>query len=692
MNNWKFRWLSALVALCMLLGMPAAMMEEGLPAEEQVEAEVPETEAALEPQIEETVTELGGETEEVTYEAQYDADLDWEGPVFHVRDAESGLGVDPGMQILLMPEHEGTLSECVSHNEAIATIDENGLVTVGNKIGRVDIELKYEDGARYLVHLTVNDPSIPRSIRFFNVADREALEVGEILTVEYKVIPESAPQDLQWESSDKSIAAVNARGQIKAKKAGAVTITATAPFGAYVSQKFFLKVIDPEMPGGSGLALDDKNFPDDAFRDFVQFYCDTNNDSKLSAEEIAAVKSLEINGRLIDARDTLASLKGIGKLTALESLEIANFNNLKSVDLSGNKALKALDMSDDDAIAALNLSANTDLRELHLHNLPALKSLDIAGCKKLTLIHIGEVGLTSLNVKNNTKLKELECWDSPFAALDVSNNTLLELLDCGDTEISALNVTKNTRLVTLICGGNPDLSKLDVSRNTKLKLLDCGGTGIKTLDISKCPELIKLVRNVKPEIGRGDILFDYDDDRRLVFVEGAALKGVTAPQIITASSSAIATAYVGVPLWIESASGEDKSFATSDSSIASVKKSTGLITPKKAGNVKIAVNTKQGDRIIQKLKVVNPTDPVAVAISQGTKRTMKVNQTGKLTVKYKSVPGYKVKTTLQWKSSDKTVVKVNKTTGQVKALKKGKATVAVRTANGLIARINLTVK
>lgn len=84
----------------------------------------------------------------------------------------------------------------------------------------------------------------------------------------------------------------------------------------------------------------------------------------------------------------------------------------------------------------------------------------------------------------------------------------------------------------------------------------------------------------------------------------------------------------------------------------------------------------------------NAVKPTGVSITKGKKATLYVGD--RLTLKAKLKPS-NAKTKLTWKSSNRKVARVD-SAGKVTALKKGKATITVRTANGKKATCVVTVK
>ena len=209
---------------------------------------------------------------------------------------------------------------------------------------------------------------------------------------------------------------------------------------------------------GGGIAIDETNFPDDAFRQYVLDNCDTNGDKVLSDEEIANATHLYVDGL------NIADLTGVGHFTALQHLDCYD-NQLTALDVSKNAALQWLNC------------ANNQLTTLDVTKNTALKTLDCSWNS-----------LSSLNVSKNTALMALLSYYNQLTTLDVSQNTELKSLVCEGNELTALDVTKNTALETLDCALN-NLSSLDLSQNQALEQLDCSDNQLTAIDLSHSPEL-----------------------------------------------------------------------------------------------------------------------------------------------------------------------------------------------------------
>ena len=188
---------------------------------------------------------------------------------------------------------------------------------------------------------------------------------------------------------------------------------------------------------GAGIAVNDSNFPDANFRSYVAESCDTDRDGFLSADEIAAVTSIDVSRREI------ADLTGIEFFTALETLDCY-----------------------DNYLTSLNVSANASLRWLNC-------------CFNQ---------LTSLDVSANAQLETLDCYDNYLTSLNVSSNASLRWLNCCFNQLTSLDLRANAALAELFCKNN-QLTDLDVSANTNLYWFMCEGNHLTHLNLEHTQEL-----------------------------------------------------------------------------------------------------------------------------------------------------------------------------------------------------------
>ena len=216
------------------------------------------------------------------------------------------------------------------------------------------------------------------------------------------------------------------------------------------------------------IAINETNFPDPNFRDYMARNWDQNNDKYFSPSEIAAVKSIMCDN--LWEGQPIKSLKGIEFFTEISELSCV-YNDLTEIDLSHNKKLSYL---------------NCD------HN--KLEKLDVSGLPLLKTFYCKDNKLQSINVSENKQLKDFCCSENPLNTLDVGQNKELEKLVCEDNNLTELNVSENKKLKELWCSKNK-LSSLDLENQKELEVLGCRENPLSVLSISANVKLKKLLVN-----------------------------------------------------------------------------------------------------------------------------------------------------------------------------------------------------
>ena len=225
--------------------------------------------------------------------------------------------------------------------------------------------------------------------------------------------------------------------------------------------------------------INETNFPDETFRQYVKVNFDKDGNDVLSPQEIAEVTEINVYNK------SISDLTGIKYFTELETL-MCYSNRLTSLDVSGCTELKGL-ICYNNQLAELDVSENAALVELNCLN-NDLTSLDVSDCTELTYLDCSDNRLTSLDVSKNTALGSLYCSGNRLTSLDLSQNTNLKSLYCSENQLTSLDLSKNTKLNQLYCSDN-QLTSLDVSKNTELGWLYCSANQLTSLDVSKKTEL-----------------------------------------------------------------------------------------------------------------------------------------------------------------------------------------------------------
>ena len=248
---------------------------------------------------------------------------------------------------------------------------------------------------------------------------------------------------------------------------------------------------EKEKIAADWVKIDEKNFPDDKFRNFVSngYFrdpydsdyhlqkIDQNSDKWLSPDEIAAVKWIDCSERQIE------KLTGIGYFTALTYLNCRG-NQLTELDVRENKALTELDCMGNQ-LTELDVRENKALTGLYC-NMNQLTKLDVRENKVLRQLCCSVNQLTELNVSQNTELKNLQCAENQLTSLDVEN-TKLAPENANDNGLVAFYAEKNSYNIVVDPENRFNLSTLpghfDVSKVKEGSWI--GGTvsdGILTVD------------------------------------------------------------------------------------------------------------------------------------------------------------------------------------------------------------------
>ena len=201
------------------------------------------------------------------------------------------------------------------------------------------------------------------------------------------------------------------------------------------------------LAAGEGVAINDTNFPDKNFRTYISKVYDENNNDILDANEIAAVKTIDVS------RKEIKDLTGIEHFENLTKLLCYN-NQLTTLDVSENKALTLL-TCDNNELTSLDVSGNTTLMTLSC-GFNKLESLNVSGSAALTYLSCDNNKLTSLNVSGNPNLTNLYCGSNQLTSLNVSGNHNLTNLYCGSNQLTSLDLS-NTKVT--------DRGKLDTNGN-----------------------------------------------------------------------------------------------------------------------------------------------------------------------------------------------------------------------------------
>lgn len=190
---------------------------------------------------------------------------------FETQDGKAIIGSKIQLTVKVLPENASNKKvKWSSNNHAVATVDENGLVTT-YKQGLVEVTATSESGNKSAVYRM--DVSLLGVTQI--VADQNMIVlIGEKDPIIAKTVPEKPHNpNLIWESSDVQIATVDNHGVVNGIKGGKTIITIKSESNPDVKKEVQVSVIGPdELLSNMGLL--NTNLTQD--NDYVTGTCDLN--------------------------------------------------------------------------------------------------------------------------------------------------------------------------------------------------------------------------------------------------------------------------------------------------------------------------------------------------------------------------------------------------------------------------------
>ena len=255
----------------------------------------------------------------------------------------------------------------------------------------------------------------------------------------------------------------------------------------------------------TSLPINEKNFPDDNFRNYIKTYKAGSRDV-LTVEERSKVETIEVEGK------NISRLEGIEAFPNLKVLKCGN-NSIQKLDLRQNPKLETLKCNENQ-LTQLDLSKNPDIDYLYCSE-NQLEQLDVSHLQ-LKYLYCSHNDLEQLDVKNSKLLIELdcsknnrltaldldvahkpnlvrvECQNNQLTSLILGENKGLEKLNCANNQLTQLNLNNMSALKELNCANN-QLTQLNLKNMISLKELRCQNNQLTALDVSSSPNLTTLV-------------------------------------------------------------------------------------------------------------------------------------------------------------------------------------------------------
>ena len=203
--------------------------------------------------------------------------------------------------------------------------------------------------------------------------------------------------------------------------------------------------------GSDSIAINETNFPDANFREYISETKDLDGDGCLSDSE------RNITMMSVTEDNEIKTLKGIEYFTNLKILRCSNIS------------LEELDVSALSDLTALTCMGNN------------LTKLDLFNNNKLQRVNCSDNSLTTLRLLSSS-LTQLDCYANNLKTLDLTLVSSLQKLRCDQNELSSLDLSENKQLTDINCTYN-HLTDLDLSKNTKLTDVTNAMIGDQTVEL-----------------------------------------------------------------------------------------------------------------------------------------------------------------------------------------------------------------
>ena len=309
----------------------------------------------------------------------------------------------------LLPENADNKNvHFTSDNDAVATVDDNGLVTALSS-GEAVITVITEDGKKTAkCKITVEKEIIQLKTITITNAPAE-LEKGAQVQLGIKYIPDNTTQSksVEWKTSDASVAVVSSTGLVTAKKTGTVTITAVSKADSSIQSKVTIKVLshitDVTVTGPSGTLYTDTKYkftakitPDDT----------TDNKTVIWSVSDSNIAQIATDGTLSFKKagtvDVIATVKATSSNTIIKKLTVTGVKkviNVSSVAL--DKTTVNLKKGETVKLNATVAPADADNKEVtYTSSNSAVAKVDNTGL--VTALSSGEAVIT-VTTKDGSK-------------------------------------------------------------------------------------------------------------------------------------------------------------------------------------------------------------------------------------------------------------------------------------------------
>ncbi|MGM9786392.1 MAG: BACON domain-containing protein [Candidatus Cryptobacteroides sp.] len=235
---------------------------------------------------------------------------------------------------------------------------------------------------------------------------------------------------------------------------------------------------------------------------------DLDRDGAISAQEAAALTTLEIKGSSNPMDPSIETLEGLEFFTNLETINLYQ-QGMVEADFSMMKNLRAVNVGYSKYLFSLNLSGCTNLEIIEAGGCAKLSKILTTDCTSLKNIIAYASGLSVIDVSLATDLESLTVYSTKIETLDLTNNEKLRNLSAGCETLYEVKMPSKSALTSLSLSGASSLVSIDLAGCTALRSLSLSSTSVRSLDLSKCEVLESVDIDFTKKISTLDISKNY---------------------------------------------------------------------------------------------------------------------------------------------------------------------------------------
>ncbi len=226
-----------------------------------------------------------------------------------------------------------------------------------------------------------------------------------------------------------------------------------------------------------GVRINEKNFPDDVFRNYLLNKEDHNGDKYLTADQLLFIKGISLEG--------CENLEGIEYLTSLNSLSLTNCKDLSGVEKATSiSTLKLVDCKNVD----IDFSKLVNLQRLTITNSNVTVNIDLSDSQNITDIKIEDSTIKNVTLNNCAVLNKVYLHRTTAYTVKMNNCPLFQSFTANEVQdLKSVEITECPKMGGASFCDCPYLTEVALRECTvlsKLSIYDCDG--VKEVDVRGC--------------------------------------------------------------------------------------------------------------------------------------------------------------------------------------------------------------